>query len=100
MTRLEEDTDTYVDVLEAAARCNSEADGAVMLHAHQPDRQPRGRWLTLARADVTWRLSLFVSTLAVETRLAVTMNRHGSAMTEPLQFRLTDHLAVDTSRDI
>ncbi|QLD88617.1 transcriptional regulator [Natronomonas salina] len=100
VTRLERETETYREFLEAASRQAREADGVVLLHAHETAPEPPERWLTLARADVTWRLSLVVNPLAVETRLAVTKNRHGSALTEPLKLRLTDHVAIDSSRDI
>lgn len=100
VTRLEREPDTYREFLEAASRRAREADGVVLLHAHETEPDPPERWLTLARADVTWRLSLVVNPLAVETRLAVTKNRHGSALIEPLKLRLTDHVAIDSSRDI
>ena len=100
VTRLERETDTYREFLETASRRAREADGVVLLHAHEAEPDPPERWLTLARVDVTWRLSLVVNPLAVETRLAVTKNRRGSTLTEPLKLRLTDGVAVDSSRDI
>lgn len=100
VTGLERTEDEYRRFLEVAAdRCRS-ADGVVLLHAHDVERNPSQRWLTLARADVTMRLSLVVNPLAVETRLAVTKNRHGAALTEPLKLRFTDHVSIDSSRDI
>lgn len=62
--------------------------------------EPPERWLTLAKADVTWRLSLKVNPLSVETRLAVTKNRRSAALTEPLKLRFTDRVSIDSSRDI
>lgn len=83
-----------------AGRQARAADGAVFLHAHEVETDPPERWLTLAKADMTWRLSLIVNPLAVETRLAVTKNRHGAALTEPLKLQFTDHVSIDSSRDI
>lgn len=95
-----DDAGAYREFLETAATAAREADGLVLLHGHEPEAEPPRRWLTYARADVTWRLSLTVNPLAVETRLAVTKNREGTALVEPLKLRLTDHVLVDTSRDI
>ena len=72
----------------------------VLLHAHEVEIDPPERWLTLAKADGTLRLSLKVYPLAVETRLAVTKNPHGAALTEPLKLRFTDTVSIDSSRDI
>lgn len=98
VTRLERDPDTYDDFLAVAARRSRDADGVVALHAHESAEEPPERWLTLARADLTWRLSLAVEAGAVESRLAVTKNRHGAAPTEPLALRLTDRVAVAADR--
>lgn len=100
VTRLEREADAYQEFLETASRRAREADGGVLLHAHEAETDPPERWLTLARADVTWRLSLAANPLAVETRLAVTKNRRGSSLTEPLKLRLIDRVAIDSSRDI
>ncbi|MFT4884268.1 MAG: hypothetical protein ACI8U4_001782 [Natronomonas sp.] len=90
----------YRAFLDAAAGAAKEVNGVVLLHAHDPEREPPLRWRTLARADMTWRLSLVVNPMAVETRLAITKHRDGAALDEPLKLRLTDHVLVDTSRDI
>lgn len=100
VTRLERHADTYRKFLEVAAGGARAADGAVLLHSHEAKTDSPERWLTLAKADVTWRLSLMVNPLAVETRLAVTRNRRGAALTEPLKLRFTDHVSIDSSRDI
>lgn len=100
MTRLEREADACRDFLEGAGRRAREVDGVVVLHAHEVEVDPPERWLTLAKADTTWRLSLVVNPLAVETRLAVTKNRHGAALTEPLKLRFTDDVSIDSSRDI
>jgi DNA repair protein RadA/Sms len=100
VTRLERHSDTYRDFLEVASRRAREVDGVVFLHAHEVAVDPPERWHTLAKADMTWRLSLKVNPLAVETRLAVTKNRRGAALSEPLKLRFTDHLSIDSSRDI
>jgi hypothetical protein len=97
---LSDDTAAYRAFLEAAADAAREANGLVLLHGHEPETEPPQRWLTYARADMTWRLSLVVNPLAVETRLSITKNRDGVALDEPLKLRLTDHVVVDTSRDI
>lgn len=99
VTHLEHNADTYRDFLEVAARRCRETEGMVLLHAHEPEVDPPKRWLTLARADVTMRVSLSVDPAAVETRLAVTKNRHGTTVTEPLRVHLTDCVAVDADTD-
>lgn len=90
----------YRAFLETAAEAARDANGVVLLHAHDPETEPPQRWLTYARADMTWRLTLVVNPLTVETRLSITKNRDGVALDEPLKLRLTDHVVVDTSRDI
>lgn len=99
VTGMERDLDGYRAFLETAAERARERNGVVLLYGHE-GVDPPARWLTLAQADMTWRLSLVVNPLAVETRLVVTKNREGTALTEPLKLRMTDHVAVDTSRDI
>jgi hypothetical protein len=97
---LSDDGSTYGESLEAAASAARTADGVVLLHAHDPETEPPQRWRTFAQSDITWRLSLVVNPLSIETRLVITKNREGTAPDEPLKLRLTDHVVVDTGRDI
>jgi archaellum biogenesis ATPase FlaH len=51
-------------------------------------------------ADVIFELTTDAAGATVENRLAVPKFRGGRALTETLKLRLTDSVAVDTSRDI
>lgn len=96
---LERDPGRYDALLDAVRERVRASDAVALLHAYGDD-DPSARWRTLARADLTWRLEVLAGPLTVESRLVVSKFRGGRALDEPLKLKLTDRVAVDTSRDI
>jgi hypothetical protein len=92
--------DEQLRVLRAlSARLRERGSVAILDCAKQDDRTAARR-RTLGFADVVWVLHLTVTTLSVETRLAITKVRSGRPHLEPVKLKLTDRVVVDTSRDI
>lgn len=91
--------ETLRDALNALADACREQNAVGLLHCPGDGDTPE-RSLALARADLVMRLIRTVTSLTVDYRLVVSKFRGGRAPTEPIKIRLTDHVAVDTSRDI
>lgn len=85
-----------LNALGAACR---ERDAVALLHCLGDEDRP-ARSLSLARADLVFRLARTITSLSVDHRLVVTKYRRGQAPTEPIKLKLVDRVAVDTSRDI
>ena len=96
---LETSRSQYTEFLSTLKRRLRETDSVALFHCIEAD-ETSFRWLTLARADMTWRLQLVVGAITIETRLVITKDRGGNPLLEPLKVHLTDEVAVDTSRDI
>lgn len=78
-----------------------EADATAFLHALKSGgERSRNRIATEQVADVVFDLRTMVTGTAIENRLAVPKFRGGAALEEPVKLKLTDTVAVDTSRDI
>ena len=71
-----------------------------ILHCLDGRSVPERRDTTEHIADVVFRLTTATVGATVENRLAVPKFRGGRALAETLKLRLTDRVAVDTSRDI
>lgn len=100
MNELEHSRERYRTFLTAVRQRLEETDSLGVLYCVGGDDQTPLRWLTLARADMVWKLRQFEGTLAVETRLYITKDSHGEVLLEPVKLQLTDGVYVDTSRDI
>lgn len=101
MVGIEElDTPDQRAVLDAAKRAVHDANGAGYLFCPTPPTATAGRTRTLHRVDGVWLLDVRTTPMAVENRLYVTKSRGGAALDGPLKLKLTDRVAVDTSRDI
>jgi archaellum biogenesis ATPase FlaH len=77
-----------------------DTDSLAVLHCLDGITVPPLRDSTEHLADVVFELTTDVAGATVENRLAVPKFRGGRALTETLKLRLTDSVAVDTSRDI
>jgi archaellum biogenesis ATPase FlaH len=77
-----------------------DTDSLAVLHCLDGRNTPPLRDSTEHLADVVFELTTDVAGATVENRLAVPKFRGGRALTETLKLRLTDSVAVDTSRDI
>jgi KaiC/GvpD/RAD55 family RecA-like ATPase len=77
-----------------------ETDSLAVLHCLDGRDVSPLRDSTEHMADVVFELTTDVGGATVENRLAVPKFRGGRAPTETLKLRLTDGVAVDTSRDI
>jgi DNA repair protein RadA/Sms len=87
---------SVLDPLVAACR----SQNAVALVHCLGDGDTPERSLSLARSDLVMRLVTTVTSMSIDHRLVVTKFRGGRAPTEPIKLELTDHVSVDTSRDI
>ncbi len=77
-----------------------DTDSLAVLHCLDGENVPPLRDSTEHLADVVFELTTDAAGATVENRLAVPKFRGGRALTETLKLRLTDSVAVDTSRDI
>jgi KaiC/GvpD/RAD55 family RecA-like ATPase len=77
-----------------------DTESLAVLHCFDGENVPELRDTTAHMADVVFRLTTDATGTTVENRLAVPKFRGGRALTETLKLRLTDQVAVDTSRDI
>lgn len=73
--------------------------GLAVLHGMKGD-EPANRRYTEHMADVVFDLRTTVDGAEIENRLAVPKFRGGQAPEETIKLRLSDQVAVDTSRDI
>jgi DNA repair protein RadA/Sms len=87
-------------VLDAMRRAVDERNAVGLVHCLEEPTQSYQRRLTLKRVDGVMRLDVRTTTQSIETRLLVTKYRRGRAEIEPIKLRLTDHVTLDTSRDI
>ena len=92
-------TETLGEALNALAAACAERDAVALLHCLGEEERPE-RSLSLSRSDLDVHLVRTVTSLSIDHRLVVTKFRGGRAPTEPVKVKLTDHVAVDTSRDI
>lgn len=92
--------DDFLDVLTAMKQEVNEKNAVGLIHCLEEPVQSYPRRLTLKRVDGVARLEVELSTQAIENRLLITKYRNGRAETEPIKLRLTDHVMLDTSRDI
>jgi KaiC/GvpD/RAD55 family RecA-like ATPase len=74
--------------------------GLAVLHALDGTAVPENRDLSAHMADVVFDLRTAVDGSEIENRLAVPKFRGGSALEETIKLRLTEDVAIDTSRDI
>jgi archaellum biogenesis ATPase FlaH len=77
-----------------------DTDSLAVLHCLDGQNVSPLRDSTEHLADVVFELTTDAAGATVENRLAVPKFRGGRALTETLKLRLTDSVAVDTSRDI
>lgn len=91
---------TYAEFLDGVRSRVDEADGVALLHALRGGEDPRTRRVTEQVADVVFDLRTTVTGTEIANRLVVSKFRGGAALEEPLKLKLTDEVAVDTSRDI
>lgn len=92
--------DAYLDILTAMRREVSDKNAVGLVHCLEEPEQSYRRRLTLKRVDGVMRLDMKVTTQSIENRLLITKYRNGRAEVEPIKLQLTDHVMLDTSRDI
>lgn len=90
----------YAEFLDGVCARVDDADGVALLHALRGGEDPRTRRVTEQVADVVFDLRTTVTGTEIANRLIVPKFRGGAALEEPLKLKLTDEVAVDTSRDI
>jgi len=90
----------YAEFLDGVRSRVDDADGVALLHALRGGEDPRTRRVTEQVADVVFDLRTTVTGTEIANRLVVSKFRGGAALEEPLKLKLTDEVAVDTSRDI
>lgn len=74
--------------------------GLAVLHALKHPSTDQTRIVTEQIADIVFDLRTTVTGTEIANRLVVPKFRGGAALEEPLKLKLTDSVAVDTSRDI
>ena len=94
------DREAYGEFLNELQRRVDDADGLAVLHALKQPSTDRNRVVTEQIADVVFDLRTTVTGTEIANRLVVPKFRGGAALEEPLKLKLTDSVAVDTSRDI
>ena len=90
----------YAEFLDAVRSRVDSAGGIALLHALRGGEDPGTRRVTEQVADVVFDLRTTVTGTEIANRLVVPKFRGGAALEEPLKLKLTDEVAVDTSRDI
>ncbi|ELZ40062.1 KaiC-like transcriptional regulator [Halorubrum californiense DSM 19288] len=90
----------YAEFLDGVRSRVTDAGGVAVLHALRGGEDPRTRRVTEQVADVVFDLRTTVTGTEIANRLIVSKFRGGAALEEPLKLKLTDEVAVDTSRDI
>ncbi|OTF00250.1 transcriptional regulator [Halorubrum sp. SD612] len=90
----------YAEFLDGIRSSVDEAGGIALLHALRGGEDPRARRITEQVADVVFDLRTTVTGTEIANRLVIPKFRGGAALEEPLKLKLTDAVAVDTSRDI
>ncbi|QKG91544.1 transcriptional regulator [Halorubrum salinarum] len=90
----------YAEFLDDLRSRVDDAGGVALLHALRGGEDPRTRRVTEQVADVVFDLRTTVTGTEIANRLVVPKYRGGAALEEPLKLKLTDTVAVDTSRDI
>jgi DNA repair protein RadA/Sms len=90
----------YAEFLDGVRSRAADADGVALLHALRGGEDPQARRITEQVADVVFDLRTTVTGTEIANRLVVAKFRGGAALEEPLKLKLTDEVAVDTSRDI
>ena len=95
-----EERDRVSEFVTRLRRHLTDTGGVAVLYCLDGESVPALRDTTQHIADVVFRLTTTTVGATVENRLAVPKFRGGSALTETLKLQLTDHVAVDTSRDI
>ncbi|RLM70961.1 transcriptional regulator [Halorubrum sp. Atlit-8R] len=90
----------YAEFLDDLRSRVDDAGGVALLHALRGGEDPRTRRVTEQVADVVFDLRTTVTGTEIANRLVVPKFRGGAALEEPLKLKLTDTVAVDTSRDI
>ena len=90
----------YAEFLDGVRSRAADADGVALLHALRGGEDPQARRITEQVADVVFDLRTSVTGTEIANRLVVAKFRGGAALEEPLKLKLTDEVAVDTSRDI
>ena len=93
-------TAAYAEFLDGVRSRVCDADGVALLHALRRGEDPQTRRVTEQVADVVFDLRTTVTGTEIANRLVVPKFRGGAALEEPLKLKLTDEVAVDTSRDI
>ena len=96
----ETDPSAYAEFLDGLRSRVDDADGMALLHALRGGEDPRTRRVTEQVADVVFDLRTTVTGTEIANLLVVSKFRGGAALEEPLKLKLTDEVAVDTSRDI
>ncbi|MWV64347.1 transcriptional regulator [Halorubrum sp. JWXQ-INN 858] len=94
------DPEPYRRFLAALSERVTETGGVAVLHAMTAPERSRNRIVSEQVADVVFDLRTTVSGTDVVNRLVVPKFRGGVPLDEPLKLKLTDGVAVDTSRDI
>lgn len=95
-----EDRSRFLEFMTRLRAHVSDTESLAVLHCLDGRTVPPLRDTTEHTADVVFRLATDTTGTTVENRLAVPKFRGGRALTETLKLRLTDHVEVDTSRDI
>ena len=90
----------YAEFLDGVRSRVDAAGGVALLHALRGGEDPQTRRITEQVADVVFDLRTTVTGTEIANRLIVPKFRGGAALEEPLKLKLTDTVAVDTSRDI
>ncbi|MDB9301992.1 transcriptional regulator [Halorubrum ezzemoulense] len=90
----------YAEFLDGVRARVDDADGVALLHALRGGEDPQARRITEQVADIVFDLRTTVTGTEIANRLVVAKFRGGAALEEPLKLKLTDEVAVDTSRDI
>ena len=90
----------YAEFLDGVRSRVDGANGVALLHALRGGEDQQTRRVTEQVADVVFDLRTTVTGTEIANRLVVPKFRGGAALEEPLKLKLTDEVAVDTSRDI
>lgn len=94
------DRPRYQHFLNKLQNLMNNTGSVAVLHCLKGRREPALRDVTLHMADAVFELDLSVQGSDVESRLAITKFRGGTAPKETLKLEFADRVRVDTSRDI
>lgn len=94
------DRDQYSEFLTTLSRTTESENATALLYGLSGSSEPDGRALTTYMADVVLDLETSVEQETVRNKLTVPKYRGGRAVEESIRLELTEHVRIDTSRDI